>query len=537
MLHSGRAHQVAYGQFYTSAAVAELMVSMADRPSAGTRSLEPGLGAGVFLQALLDAGFPQPHGIDLDDANAAAARDRFGAAVTVTASDYLDVPARGDLDLVIGNPPYVAWQNLSDTTKQRLLSDPAWKDLSNGQWDLLYAFIVHAVRQLRDGGQLIFIVPYNWFCSTYAASVRDTLAGQGAFETLVHFGEYKLFDDCYPNCLIFSWRKGADRDRPVWVAEFDGTRGRRDEVVAQLAGHYTARDLTAGAERADGPWRLFTQPQPQTGQLWYLASASALDRAGRIELACDGLTLAGRARVGVGMVSGRDAAFTLTDQQAAGLTDAERDHVFRFAKAASCRPYRLGDTTPRIFADTVADETDLRDRLPGLHALLDAQRDQLTGRYLAKSKRWWHWATVRNLSLVADATRSVLWIPCIDRSPRTRVCRSAPGQLLAAGDVLAIVAHADTCEDDRYLLAWLNSTQVNDWYAVKGSRTGQRIRYTQAYVEQIPMLPIDFADPAQAAIHDDICALVSRIETGALDVTEGQALLDERFDTLIDLRR
>jgi len=522
--------KVQLGQFYTSRPIADFMVGLADTPTSSTRALEPGIGAGVFLDALLDAGFKQPDGYDLDEGNVQAAQQRFGAAAQVKHSDFLDVVAAGDYDLVIGNPPYVAWGNLDDRTRRRLLDDPFWKPLSNGQWDLLYAFIIWAAQQLRPGGQLIYIVPFNWFNSTYAATLRDHLAKEGQFEDLIHFGEFKLFADCYPNCLIFSWRKGAQPTRP-FVVEYDGAKGPVQPVIDQLADLYALRTNAAGYQHTDGLWSAFTQPQPQAGELWYLASDATRDRIDRLEAACERQTLAGAAQIAVGMVSGRDSAY-LT-QPDSSHNEQERAAIAQFVKAKSLRPFAVDATQPMIFADHITDEDMLRRQLPALHAHLSGHREALEGRYLSAGKQWWQWATVRNLDVVRDAQRSVIWVPCIDRSPVIRAARSQPG-LLAGGDVLAIIARPDLPEDDRYLLGWLNSSAINNWYRVKGSRTGRRIRYTQAYMQHVPLRRIDFNDPAQVRCHDLICDAVSQAESGAINEQQARALIDEQITALLN---
>jgi len=521
--------KVQLGQFYTSRPIADFMVGLADAPTPATRALEPGIGAGVFLDALLDAGFNRPVGFDLDEGNVQAAHDRLGDLAQVTHSDFLDVPAAGAYDLVVGNPPYVAWGNLDDATRRRLLEDPFWAPLSNGQWDLLYAFIIWGAQQLRPGGQLIYIVPFNWFNSTYAATLRGHLAKEGQFEDLIHFGEFKLFADCYPNCLIFSWRKGAQPSRP-FVVEYDGAKGPVQPVIDQLTQVYSRRTHAAGYRHTDGLWSAFTQPQPKAGELWYLADDATRERIDRLESACDRQTLAGAAQIAVGMVSGRDSAYLIDPDSS--HNEQEREAIAQVVKARSLRPFAVGATQPMIFADHITDEATLRCQLPVLHAHLSGHREALEGRYLSAGKQWWQWATVRNLEAVRDAKRSVIWVPCIDRSPVIRAARSQPG-LLAGGDVLAIIAHPGLPEDDRYLLGWLNSSAVNDWYRVKGSRTGRRIRYTQAYMQHVPLRRINFDDPAQVSCHDRICDAVSEAESGAINEQQARARIDQQVAALL----
>jgi len=52
---------------------------------------------------------------------------------------------------------------------------------------------------------------------------------------------------------------------------------------------------------------------------------------------------------------------------------------------------------------------------------------------------------------------------------------------------------------------------VNDWYFVKGSRSGHRILYTQAYVAKVPLLLIDWDDETQVSLHNRIVSEVQGI--------------------------
>ena len=92
-----------------------------------------------------------------------------------------------------------------------------------------------------------------------------------------------------------------------------------------------------------------------------------------------------------------------------------------------------------------------------------------------------------------------------------------------------IAAREGLKEDLRYVLAWLNSDMVNDWYFVKGSRSGHRILYTQAYVAKVPLLLIDWDDEAQVSLHNRI---VSEVQ-GILDKRQPQANIEHLLQEII----
>ena len=503
--------KVRLGQFYTSTEVAEFMVRLADAPPKA-RVLEPGCGEGAFLEALLAGGYRDIVGYDVDPQNLRVIQQRFGDRIDARLASFLDAPREETFDLVIGNPPYVQWNNIDPEIREKLRSDPFWKELSNGEWDLLYAFIIWSVEKLRDGGELVFIVPYNWFNSTYAASLREYLLEHGSFEALIHFSEYKLFEDCAPNALIFKYRKdgGEGQGRLVPVAEFEGRRGETSELIADLDSHFPKLDPARPSELEVGEWRFFTSPHPRRGELWYLATPSEEQAVRAVEAATGGAVLEDDWTVAVGLVSGYDQAYLLSDEEYRKLTPAEQRLVHCFVKARSCQPYHLGHTARLVFPDEVETEDEL-EQLANLCDKLTDHRDKLLRRYGAQEKQWWRWATVRNLDVFRRHRRKPkIFVPCIDRSKVSRFCITER-DVLGAGDVLCIVPRSSEIrESPYYLLGWLNSQPVRSWYRIKGSRTGHRTRYTQAYVRRMPLRRIDWDSAEEVERHDAIVEAVKR---------------------------
>lgn len=522
--------KVRLGQFYTSPEVAQMMVGMAD-PNARS-VLEPSCGPGAFLAALSEAGYRNVEGVDIDAANVAAARALCLAGVSVSEGDFL-ASARGDTyDLIMGNPPYVSWNRLSDATRARLLTDPFWGSMANGEWDLLYAFIVWSVAKLNAGGQLIFIVPYNWFTSTHAAPVRRYLADHGHFERFLSFGEFKVFADAYPNCIVFSYRRGepANKKAPeAVVGEFSGRRGSIDACLTDLAATFAQHQQAPERVAQVGEWEMYRQVQLRGDDIWYLASPPVRRAVDAIERACAGGRLVDVADIGVGMVSGYDAAYLLDEDTLARVPARERTLVRRLVKARNCARYATNGAAAYIFPAGVADDEVLRRDYPWLFAHLGTHRAELERRYMGKALPWFAWATIRNMPLFERVrAQRKLFVPAIDRAPRARFAVT-DDDVLGAGDVSVIAPRADRPESVLYLAGWLNSTHVHRWYQAKGSRTGARIRYTQSYLERIPTPRIDHEDSAAVAFHQRIVSLVGDRIAGRGDPNELDIRIDEAF--------
>ena len=342
------------------------------------------------------------------------------------------------------------------TRGHELLRGTFWERYSNGEWDLLYAFIIWSVEKLRDSGELILIVPYNWFNATYAASLRQYLAEHGAFELLLHLSEYKCFADAAPNAIIFKYPKGPPLHPYLKFAEFEGRRGEIDELLTRARHGFAQIDCRQEQEISDGDWRFYSGRHLRGSEPWYLASPEEERAVERLEVSASA-RLGEHYEVAVGLVSGYDAAFALTDEEYAALPERERELVVEMVKAASCSRYRLLGSAHYIFADQITDEKLLRHDYPTVYARLAAHREKLDERYGAGgNKQWWHWATVRNLTLFqANRDTTKLFVPGIDRSQRSRFA-ATDRPVFGAGDVICVApSGSGSGENMLYVLGWL----------------------------------------------------------------------------------
>jgi hypothetical protein len=521
--------QIALGQFWTSATIADFMVGLCQRELGGP-VLEAGFGQGAFLAALERAGVLKVEGFDIDPANLALCSAAFSTYRLVCA-DYLATERRPCYNLAIGNPPYVAWGNMDQTTRT-LLAEPFWADLANGQWDLLYAFMVQQVEQLRPGGVLCLIVPINFFSSSLAASLRRYLAIHGHMEAIAYFGEFSPFSDAAPNALIFRYRKhvaAVCACPPLHIVELTANRA----PLIPLLTDFTAELSTERQHpyQADhGSWRAYTQPPLPPDRPWFLVPPDELARVELLEAVAP-LALEDVAYVAVGVVSGYDAAYRLDTNELAALDSADQPLVREQVKAADCERWTVRGTTAHLFPDGLS-QRQLELEHPALWARLRRFEARLRARYLTPSKSWWEWATVRNRRLFeANRDTPKLFVPSMDRSPRARWSLSSD-PVWAARDVICVVPRPGIAESAEWLLGWLNSDTVDGWYRAKGNANGHRTLYTHSHVRRIPYLAIDHSDPVQRAHYEAVVGAVREILAGAARAPN-EARIDQEIEKLV----
>jgi adenine-specific DNA-methyltransferase len=173
------------GQVFTPPAVVERMLAL--RRNQG-RTLDPACGDGAFSNHIANC-----VAIEIDPAHCPP------AALNV---DFFVYPEREQFDTIIGNPPYVKARDINTLTRLYLRSR-----LLDGHANLCFHFIEKCVRQLKPGGELIFITPRDFLKATGAARLNTWLFDQGSITHFEELGDAKIFAGATPNCAIWRFEK------------------------------------------------------------------------------------------------------------------------------------------------------------------------------------------------------------------------------------------------------------------------------------------------------------------------------------------
>lgn len=175
-----------FGQVFTPPAVVQQMLAL--RRNHG-RVLEPSCGDGAFAREL-----PGCVAIELD------ARVAPAGALQM---DFFSYPESEKFDSIIGNPPYVRFQDVLPDTRSRLDMR-----LFDSRSNLFLFFIEKCVHHLAPEGELIFIVPRDFIKLTAARKLNAWLFEQGTVTDFIETGDSGIFGSYVPNCAIFRFEKG-----------------------------------------------------------------------------------------------------------------------------------------------------------------------------------------------------------------------------------------------------------------------------------------------------------------------------------------
>jgi adenine-specific DNA methylase len=190
------------GAYYTPPELSRFLSRWAIR-SAGDQVLEPSCGEASFLleavrrlQQLAGARADisrQLQAVEVHPPAATAAEKllvQAGVKLRIRRLDFLQLPAKASFDAVLGNPPYVRYQQFTGEARERGRSAAEKQGVAlNRLASSWAAFTVHASAFLKPKGRLALVLPAELLTVRYAAPVRKYLLKRFASVRLVLFEE------------------------------------------------------------------------------------------------------------------------------------------------------------------------------------------------------------------------------------------------------------------------------------------------------------------------------------------------------------
>jgi adenine-specific DNA-methyltransferase len=305
------------GAYYTDAQVAEFLVWWAIR-SADDRVLDPSFGGGVFLRAACKrlrqlGGNPSDHvfGVEIDERVHASIADKLFDEFAVRRRNLilsscfdLSRDAIRDVNVVVGNPPFIRYHRFSGDVRRRALARAEEQGVRLSELSSSWApFLVHSSSILSPGGRLAMVVPAEIGCAAYARPILEHLSRSFGRVYLLTF-QKKLFPELNEDTvLLLAEDKGSQCSSFRWR-----DLSHAGELLRLQAGGETAlpRTRAVDAQGLQGRNKLIENFIPvKTRDLYRelksLASTSRLDDL---------------ADVGIGYVTGANAFFHVDSRTA-----------------------------------------------------------------------------------------------------------------------------------------------------------------------------------------------------------------------------
>lgn len=291
------------GGYYTPAPIAAFLAEWAIKDD-DAYVLEPSAGDGEIVAA---AARRLGHkgriiAIELYGEEAQKAAVRGGSATRVIAGDFFawfrDNRPDAAFDAVLGNPPFIRYHDFPEEHRQAAFSLMRKEGLHPTRLTNAWLpFVTAATRALRAGGRLALVLPAELLQVTYARELRGYLARKYSHLTVVTFRRL-VFQGIQEETILLLGLRGDSRAARMSFLELDGPDDLRVDRVA------AAEPINVDLDHARDKWTRYYLTPAELGLIRELERSGAFVRLGDL------------ADVDVGIVTGRNEFFVLTEQEA-----------------------------------------------------------------------------------------------------------------------------------------------------------------------------------------------------------------------------
>ena len=419
---------------------------------------------------------------------------------------FPEVFKQGGFDVVIGNPPYVRIQVITENQSESVIEyfKSHFDAAVSGNFDLYVVFTEVAYTLLNDRGRLGFILPHKFFQSEFGVGLRDFLAERQAVNQIVHFGAQQVFEGATTYTCILLLTKSPNKE--VEIQEIE-----------------KIEEWTIDHSRA----HTFKSEAPQVGSKWNFVQRGKLAVLER--LALQPMTLESITRkIFTGLQTSADSIYVLTLMDRKKQTSScYSNSLGRIVEIENnlLKPFLLGKDVGRyqtpmardvvVFPYEIEDgkatlmtPDDLRERYPLGWSYLEENKIDLQNREKGKMKVNAYYAYIYPKSLAEFEVTKILM-------PHTGLI---PGFTFDSDNhyhttnVYSLIFNSDVREQPYYFLGILNSRLAHFYMTVFAPvLRGGYINFKPVYIGPMPMRRIDLGKAADLTSHDQIVSLVDQL--------------------------
>ena len=417
---------------------------------------------------------------------------------------YFFPQVKEGFDVVIGNPPYIAFQRMDSKAKDALQKQ-RFKTFEN-TGDIYALFYEKGIDLLKENGLLVYITSRQWMQASYGKSLRKYLSTEVNPIQLIDFGQVRIFEGAtvFVNTLLLS-KKESNKSMYACLIPQDYNLDSGSLCSYFLKNKLKIADL---GERT-----------------WAVSNENAINS--KIEKV--GFLLREWENIGFfrGITSGLNDVFYVDENTRKQFINHDQSSDFIL------KPLLRGKDIKRYHYDykdwyIINTHNGLRENgLPRIDVVNDYP---VIYEYL---KQWQpelekrldqgdHWTNLRNCAFLLEFEKpKIVWIEISDRA---NYAYDDKGMYLTNSAYFLTSKSEDVSL--KYLLAILNSKVSDFYFSQKTARiAGGRMRYTKQYVEQVPIPKIEMNQQMpfitlvdqilttrQSNPHADTTALENRID-------------------------
>lgn len=426
-------------------------------------------------------------------------------------------------DLIVGNPPYMKTEDIKAfTPKEKSLYEKGNRYRSAyKQYDKYFLFIERALSLLKPDGYLGYIVPSKFMKVGAARELRNLIAKNAYLKTITSFGAHQVFTDKSTyTCIIVLEKKKHENFKYSEVNDFIGWKVRNNDAYKFC--------LRSSSTINANTWVLCTDEQlPLLNAV--TANAKPLGEIVGEDYIFNGIqTSANRVYVFVPNSETRTTyTFKAFDGNEYEVEKAVTKPYFKTAQgAAAMSTYRTFKPNARVFFPYKKDNdghlqliplATIQRRYPLFYTFLMAAKPELSkGSRDIQPKpttvdEWYRYG--RHQSLEACEVEEKMIVGVLAQTDKYAIDNN--GTLVSSGGTAGycLVSIPSGCEYSIYYIQAILGSIQGEWLAsLYGEifRGGYIARGTKV-LNQIPIREIDFKNPNERKIHDDIVVRQKRL--------------------------
>ena len=415
----------------------------------------------------------------------------------------------GGFDCVIGNPPYIRIQAMKEWAPIEVeFYKQHYKAASSGNYDIYVVFIEKGLSLLNEKGKLGFICPHKFFNAQYGAPLRRLLSERKHLVHVVHFGDQQVFDGATTyTCLLFLEKSGSRHlqlqkvnDLEAWRTTGDATKGQIP--AADITGSEWNFKVGAGTELfeklarmslrlADVATRIYQGPITSADSVYLFKEFAGGKRKSTTKVLSPELNEWVEIESGILKPVVRSGSINRYSVQPTALV------LF---------PYEVKDCSARLLTPA-----EMRRDYPLAWDYVSRNKRLLENREKGKFKdpEWYRFGRTQNLGMWEQPK---LMVPYMVTHLATYLDHTEGFYFINVTTGGYGITSADPTISLPYLCGLLNSRLLDFYFrSVTTPFHGGYFAANKQYIEQLPIRPINFSDPADKARHDKMVKLVDRM--------------------------
>lgn len=164
---------------------------------------------------------------------------------------FKDVFDKGGFDIMIGNPPYIQLQKMTD---EAAILQKAGYETFTKSGDIYCLFYEQGNMLLKNNGILCFITSNSWMKAKYGESLRNYFATQTTPLKLINFEDSKIFQTAVVETNIILFQKGiSNRISEALVVK-------SDYKIGNSINEYFLRNYVTIEELTESEWIILSKP-------------------------------------------------------------------------------------------------------------------------------------------------------------------------------------------------------------------------------------------------------------------------------------